>query len=1208
CKKLGYSEEEIKAKSLQHIHPKEDQARIERLFFMQARGEIDIAEDIPFFRKNGDISYFDVNSALLEINGRKCVAGLLRDITERKQAEEALRESERKFRRIFESANDAMIYLDKLGFVLDVNQKAVEITGASREELQGKHFTQAAALSVKDIPRLMWAFRGLLQGQNPSLNVVVKTKRGVETPLECTASLIKANDKVVGAMVVARDITERKEAERALVESEEKFRSLSESSPMGVWQTDNEGRVLYTNKRWQEITGLTLEESLGFGWSNALHPDDKKRIFEEWGRCVSEEKSWSGEFRFVSPSGEVRWVYTTTALIRSETGQVTGHVGSNEDITERKLAEDALQESEERYRAIVEDQTELICRNLADSTITFVNEAYCRCFDRSREELVGHKFMPLIPEADCAKVKEHFATLGPDRPVATHEHRVIMPDGRIRWQRWTNRAIFDDAGNIIEFQGAGRDITERKKAQEALQQSEQKYRSLIANIPDVVWTSDENGNTTFISANVEDIFGYSPEEIYSQGDRLWFGRIHPDDLERVVKEAFKAVFEEGKRLDVEYRIRRKDGQWIWIQDRSIGAYEKDGVKYADGVFFDITERKQAEEALRESEETAAALLNATSDAALLIDGQGSVIALNKSMAESLGTTAEEIIGTVIYDYLPPDLARQRRARGLEATHTRGPVRFEDQRAGRWLENSVFPIFTPQGDIARYAIYSRDITERKEAEQERRRLTAILEATSDFVSTATPDGRITYINRAGRRMIGLADDEDRIERRIADAHPDWAFRIIENEGIPAAFERGLWKGETALLGPGGVEIPTSQVIMSHKTAEGEVEYLSTIVRDVTERKRSERAMRESEERFRTLFESAPDAIYLNDLEGHFVDGNRAAEELAGSAKEELIGKNFMEIGLLAPEDIDKAISNMKDSAQGKPTGPDEFTLMRKDGSRVTLEIRTFPVKIKDQMLSLGIARDITDRKLAQDQLLAYQGRLRSLASELALAEERERRRIATDLHDNVSQALALSLMQLQSMRDSADAAAAEPIGAICTTIGKTVEEVRGLTFGLCSPTLYRFGLEAAVAELLHERLANRSELDYQFNNDKQSKPLVDDVKVTLFQSVRELVINVIKHARARNILVDIGRDNDNIRIAVGDDGVGFDVAQQVESPKKLGGGFGLFNITERLEYMGGSVKIESRPGRGSRVTLVAPLRAETELPGGKSNGGQGTAGR
>ncbi len=135
-----------------------------------------------------------------------------------------------------------------------------------------------------------------------------------------------------------------------------------------------------------------------------------------------------------------------------------------------------------------------------------------------------------------------------------------------------------------------------KAKEEALEKSEQKYRSLVENIPDVSWTTDYKGNTIFISPNIEKIYGYSPDEIYTSGDRLWLGRIHHDDVEKV-KAEFNTLFKDGTPLDIEYRIKRKDGKWIWLEDRSTGTYEKDGTLYADGVFYDITERKQVEEEL-----------------------------------------------------------------------------------------------------------------------------------------------------------------------------------------------------------------------------------------------------------------------------------------------------------------------------------------------------------------------------------------------------------------------------------------------------------------------------------------------------------------------------------------------------------------------------------------------------------------------------------
>jgi PAS domain S-box-containing protein len=345
---------------------------------------------------------------------------------------------------------------------------------------------------------------------------------------------------------------------------------------MGVFHTDKEGRVLYTNKRWQEITDMTLEESLGFGWSNALHPDEKKQLLEEWERCVSEEKDYSGEFRFVSKSGEVKWVYTKTAPIRSETGQVIGHVGSNEDITERKQAEESLKESELRFRDLVE------------------------------------------------------------------------------------------------------------------------------NINEVFWMENAEGTELlYVSPTYEQIWGRSCQSFYDN-PRVWIEAIHPDDRRRV-EDAFNKFRETGLYSE-EFRILRPDGSARWILDRGVIIHDESGqIHRVAGIAEDITKKKEAEIALRESEVTARALLNATTDAVLLIDKEGLIIDINDRMSEWL-------------DHLPPEIAEQRKTKGFEAVRTGRPISFEDQREGRWLENSVYPILDSHGEASRFAIYSRDITQRKQTEE------------------------------------------------------------------------------------------------------------------------------------------------------------------------------------------------------------------------------------------------------------------------------------------------------------------------------------------------------------------------------------------------------------------------------------------------------------------------------------------------------------
>ena len=215
----------------------------------------------------------------------------------------------------------------------------------------------------------------------------------------------------------------------------------------------------------------------------------------------------------------------------------------------------------------------------------------------------------------------------------------------------------------------------------------------------------------------------------------------------------------------------------------------------------------------------------------------------------------------------------------------------------------------------------------------------------------------------------------------------------------------------------------------------------------------------------------------------------------------------------------------------------------------------------------------------------------MTSKLSLAEERQRRHLATELHDRIGQDLALSMLKLDVLQKSA---LSEDIAALVNEIGgltqKAIQDTRTLTFDLSSPTLYRFGFVRAIEEWLMEQGQERHGIKAEFADDGRPKPLDEDIGVLLFQATRELLINVVKHAQAHLVKVSTQRIDEQIETIVEDDGVGFDVSE-VGSFVHEKGGFGLFNIQERLKHVGGRFKIESEPGTGTRVTLVAPLKTE-----------------
>jgi PAS domain S-box-containing protein len=278
---------------------------------------------------------------------------------------------------------------------------------------------------------------------------------------------------------------------------------------------------------------------------------------------------------------------------------------------ERRQAERAMAESEKRLRAVVEDQTDLICRFKPDGRLTFVNSAYSCFHGQSKAALLGTNFLQTLPVEDLAIPLSWFEALPPEQPVVSFDHRVVGLDGLTVWQQCTVRRLFREDGQTLEFQAVIHDITHRKQTEQTLRASERKYRSLVANIPDVVWTADANRKLVYVSDSVEKILGFTAGELTQGAGTLWLDRIHPNDFPHV-QLAYQMLFAKEETFDVEYRIRRRDGQWIWLQSRAPSTYMRDGVLCADGLLSEITQRKRVEEALQHAKDAAEAANRAKS--------------------------------------------------------------------------------------------------------------------------------------------------------------------------------------------------------------------------------------------------------------------------------------------------------------------------------------------------------------------------------------------------------------------------------------------------------------------------------------------------------------------------------------------------------------------------------------------------------------------
>lgn len=382
----------------------------------------------------------------------------------------------------------------------------------------------------------------------------------------------------------------------------------------------------------------------------------------------------------------------------------------------------------------------------------------------------------------------------------------------------------------------------------------------------------------------------------------------------------------------------------------------------------------------------------------------------------------------------------------------------------------------------------------------------------------------------------------------------------------------------------VEERTGELVEVNRQLQGEIE----------ERQRTEQALRESEARFRTIFEGAPIGIGLGDLKGRFLEGNLALEKMLGYSLEELRRlectqlSHADEVALRKPI-FEEVVAGKRDFYEA------EGRFCKKDGGLIWVWLHLSAIRGVDgqPLFVLAMLKDVTREKQVQEEIAAYQERLRSLASELSLTEERERRRLAADLHDHIGQILALAQIKMGALRQEATSPGAlDAVGEIRDYIGQAIRYTRSLTFELGLPVLYDLGLEAAV-EWLAEQFQEQSGIPIRVSRDSLPKPLGEASSVLVFRILRELLTNVVKHAQASQVDITVSRDGDHLSLLVSDNGIGFDTEEIAFQPRRSSG-YGLFSIQERLSHLGGYLEVRSQPGQGTLVTLVVPLEEQTML--------------
>ncbi len=586
---------------------------------------------------------------------------------------------------------------------------------------------------------------------------------------------------------VVFDVTESNKVQEDLIRSEELFRGAFEHSAIGIALKGESPGFEQVNPALCHILGFSEDELLTKTVAELSHPEDLERSLEVANQVRNGLIPYvTLEKRYIRKDGQTVWAQVSLSPVRSKHGSEKIVVVQIQDITARKKAEASLRLSEERYRSVVEDQTELVCRFLPSGIFTFVNDVYCRFFGKTREELIGSTWRMAVYPHDLEHVRSELQAMSPEKPVHSVTGRVIDARGRVRCMEFVNRNFYRPDGSLIETQAVGRDITERRKAETDLRESEARFRLAFNGANSGMCLVDLKGRIFQVNDRLVEMLGYSREALQKMTieEIAW-------PLDRGICADFigKAIAGLQESVLLEKRYMHRDGRMIYgLVASSLLRDGRGRPLYFISQIQDISERRQAEEALRLSEQRHRLLAENARDVVWTMQPDGRITYVSPSIEKVRGLTAQEAMlqrpdeiqtpGSVAktmayFDHLSACVREKRKPENF-----RGDLEYYRKDGSTiWTEVHAFPILGPQGEIVEVLGVSRDISERKQADEALRlseeRYARAVRGTSDGIWDRNLRTGEHYSSPRFKELLGYTDSElpDSRDAFFDLIHPD-----------------------------------------------------------------------------------------------------------------------------------------------------------------------------------------------------------------------------------------------------------------------------------------------------------------------------------------------------------------------------------------------------------------------------------------------------
>jgi len=822
CQMLGYDSQELTALSVMDIHPEQDTPYVMEQFEKQARGEISLTIDIPVKKKDGSVFYADVNAFSIIVDGKAYLMGIFRDVSERKRAEE-------KWRSLVETAPGLIMTVGDDGAIQFLNRTT---GGMTVEQAIGTTVYEHVEPGQCDIIRR--SIEKVFQTGEPNSYEILA--RGPDGPnsawYETHLGPVIRDGRVVAVTMVTIDITQRKQAENALRESEARYRTLVEQIPAITYMAslDEASTTLYVSPQVKDLIGFTVEEYKSDPdiWRKRLHPNDRDRVLRFVSRSHAEKKPFVSEYRMIAKNGSVVWFRDEAVIVKDEKNQPLFLQGVMYDITERKQAEEEIR----KFKTISDKAGHGVSMSDLEGNLVYVNDSFAQMHQYRVDELIGKNLSIFHNEEQMEHVNQLNDQLKQQGSFVAGEVWHKKRDNTVFPALMSATLIRNEAGEPLYMAATTIDITKRKKAEEALQESELRYRSLFETLPVGVGLSASDGRIIDCNSMFQQMMGYSTEDMR----RINALDTYHNPAERTP--LLKQLQQDGFVRGFEVQLKRKDGT-IFLASLNVTTMRIRDETVNVTAARDITEHKRLERALAENEEKYRTLVESAGDPISTIDERGVFLFTNKVAAKALGYQPEDLVGKTLWDFFPKEMADQSAAnirKVIETGQKMNTVSLREvQGQPRWYNVTTEPLRDDHGSVTAAMVIARNIDDMKRAEEQIKMLSSAVESSINGIAICNAEGNLIYVNNSFLKIWDYKDRSEVLGRNAAE------FWQVNNkaEGVEDALRNGKgWIGELTAVRKDGslfdIQICQTSIRDENDTI---ISLMASFV-DITESKRRE----------------------------------------------------------------------------------------------------------------------------------------------------------------------------------------------------------------------------------------------------------------------------------------------------------------------------------------------------------------------------------